>query len=290
MPQISVILPTYNRVSTLPRAISSILAQSFQDWDLWLIDDGSTDTTAAWLAENTDLQKLGTRFHYRRTENRGVSAARNVAIHASDSQWLAFLDSDDEWLPHKLARQIELSEQQKDAPLIHGEEIWIRNGVRVNPMKKHQKRGGRIFRHCLPLCCISPSTAMIQSELLKHEGSFREDFPVCEDYELWLRICSRFEVGFIPDPITVKHGGHEDQLSRRYFAMDYWRVKAMAPFLSEPHLSQEDREAVAQEMAKKCDILMRGYEKHANMLYFSEVRALREQAMRAQMSHQPGGF
>ena len=153
MAKVSVIVPTYNRRAVLARALNSVVRQTLSDWELIVVDDGSDDGTEAFFKEWAATQKTTQAIHYLRIQNSGVSQARNRAAQESSAPWLAFLDSDDEWLPDKLERQLQLP---GDFPLVHGEEIWIRRGVRVNPMKKHMKSGGRIFARCVELCCISP--------------------------------------------------------------------------------------------------------------------------------------
>ena len=276
MSQVSVIVPTFNRAEIFERALNSVLRQTYTDWELILVDDGSTDATAAvfnrWRTENPTP-----RVRYIRSENRGVSAARNLGLQLSQSAWLAFLDSDDEWLSDKLARQMELTER---FVLIHGEEIWIRRGVRVNPMKKYRKMGGRIFSRCVDLCFVSPSTAMVRRDVLQAAGGFREDFPVCEDYELWLRLSARHDAGFVAAPVTTKYGGHADQLSRRHHSMDYYRVKALVPFLEErDEISPAERVHVAQTVIYKSDILLNGYDKHGQRENVAEVCSYRECAL-----------
>jgi glycosyltransferase involved in cell wall biosynthesis len=266
----SVIIPTYNRAHVLKRALDSVAAQTFKDFDLWIIDDGSTDNTEAvvrdFASENPQLT-----ISYRRTENSGVSAARNHAIRESRTPWLAFLDSDDEWLPEKLEKQFELASQSPNLRVIHGEEIWIRNGNQVMQGEKHKKSGGWIFERCLPLCLISPSAVMIHRSVFDHIGLFEEDYPVCEDYDLWLKMTLRYEVGYIEEPIIKKFGGHSDQLSQRFFAMDYWRVKAMGRMLTQDVLYPNEESALAEEIMVKSEILLRGYEKHNNMQDYAEV-------------------
>lgn len=270
---VSVIIPTHNRAHTLLRALESVRTQTFSNWELIVIDDGSTDGTQAvvkqWMEANeTPITYLQTAdLQQGESKPLGVSAARNWGARAATGEWLAFLDSDDEWLPEKLELQMgllnEVSSTEKGTwNLIHGEEIWIRNGVRVNPMKKHAKSGGRIFSRCVELCCISPSTALVKRELFDRLGGFREDFPVCEDYELWLRICSLGEVGFVETPVIKKYGGHADQLSRKYKAMDFFRVVALVPFLSSTEISEDEREAVVSSIKSRCEILLKGVAKH----------------------------
>lgn len=273
---VSVIIPTHNRASVLRRALDSVLCQDFNDFEVIVVDDGSTDSTFD-LIELWQKQSAFS-IRYFKTENRGVSAARNFGAREARGLWLAFLDSDDEWLPHKLSAQMNLT---KEFRWVHGEEVWIRNGVRVNAMKKHAKAGGRQFLRSVELCCISPSTVLIERELFASAGGFREDFPVCEDYELWLRLAAREEIGFISEPLIRKYGGHDDQLSRRYKAMDFFRVKALRPFLSSWSIGPEERKEVARSIAARCEILLKGFEKHDNRKDRDYVRLWAEEARNA---------
>lgn len=260
-PSVAVIIPTFNRRHCLGRALDSVFAQTLAPTEVCVIDDGSRDGTEALVRRNFP----SVRYLYQ--ANRGVSAARNAGIAATGSEWLAFLDSDDEWLPQKLERQFALLDSAKgkpDHPLIHCDEIWIRNGVRVNPMVKHEKAGGRLFNRCLPLCVISPSATLLQRSLLDEVGLFDESLPACEDYDLWLRICSRFPVLYVNEPLLRKYGGHADQLSRRYWGMDRFRVRALDKLLSSAVLDTEQRRAARAMLLNKSEILINGAGKRDN--------------------------
>jgi len=255
MPQVSVIIPTYNRAHILMRAVDSVLAQTFQQIEILVIDDGSTDNTPEML------NAYGGRIRVLSQENGGVSLARNVGIQAASGQFIAFLDSDDAWMPDKLERQVAALTAQPQLPLCHTEEIWIRNGVRVNPKKKHRKRGGYIFPYCLPLCVISPSSSILRRELLDEVGLFDEHLPACEDYDLWLRITHTHDVVFLEDPLLVKYGGHDDQLSRKYWGIDRFRVQALVKLLETAALTDEQRRQTCRELQRKCAILAAGCRK-----------------------------
>ncbi|MCP4992198.1 MAG: glycosyltransferase family 2 protein, partial [Gammaproteobacteria bacterium] len=217
--RISVIVPTYNRSQVLGRAIQSVLDQTFPAHEIIVVDDGSTDNTKQLVRD------LFPQCRYIEQPNRGVSAARNTGIESATGNWLAFLDSDDEWLPGKLRAQIALLEKNPEVKICHTEEIWIRNGKQVNQMKKHAKSGGHIFQNCLPLCVISPSSVIIHREIFHEIGAFDEELPACEDYDLWLRICASHPVAFVEQPQINKYGGHEDQLSQKHWGMDRFRIK-----------------------------------------------------------------
>ena len=258
LPTFSVIIPTYNRAHTLPRAIESVLAQSFTDYELIVVDDGSSDETAKIL-ERYPIRMI-------RQPNSGVSAARNRGIEAARGQIIALLDSDDEWKEEKLQNHYDFFQANPEYKIHQTEEIWIKDGKFLNKKRKHQKKSGEIFYDSLHLCLISPSAVAIKKELFEEVGLFREDFVVCEDYELWLRITRRYMVGYSPQPLVVKYGGHADQLSHKYFGMDRWRIKAMLPFIDDPK--------VLEVALKKCEILLKGAKKHNNKKIIEEFEPI----------------
>lgn len=255
---ISVIIPTHNREQLLPRALDSVLNQTLPPKEVIVVDDGSTDGTRALLSEQYP------QCIYLQQPNRGVSSARNRGIETATGEWIAFLDSDDEWLPDKLAAQQSAIASEPDCRICHTEEIWIRNGRRVNAMKKHAKSGGRIFLNCLPLCVISPSSVLIHRSLFTEVGLFDETLPACEDYDLWLRICAHHSVAFVSQPQIIKYGGHEDQLSQRHWGMDRFRIQALQKLLDSGDLSEAYRQAAVQILIKKVEILANGADKRGN--------------------------
>jgi len=281
--KVSVIIPTWNRAPVLARAIDSVRAQTFAAWELIIVDDGSTDDTDSVCRRYlTDP-----RVRCQRIENQGVSAARNQGMRLARSQWFAFLDSDDAWMPAKLEKQFEKIAATGDW-ICHTDEIWIRRGRRVNPMKKHQKPGGWIFEQCLPLCAISPSSSLVHRRVPDCIGDFDTEFDVCEDYEFWLRATAKYRVSLLDEPLITKFGGHEDQLSRKYWGMDRWRVKALHARLQDSDLRLEWRHAVADEILRKTEILMRGYRNNQRILeagelqeYWKGIRCWREAAAAA---------
>lgn len=262
----SVVIPSFNRAYCLSRAIESVLEQSFSNFELIVVDDGSTDETE----ELVSSYLVDSRVRYFKTENQGVSRARNFGVEQARGEYLAFLDSDDQWLPNKLQLQMSFLEAHPECRVVHGEEIWIRREVRVNPMKKHKKSGGDIFKKATRFCCMSPSTIVIKKDFFQQRGGFDENFPVCEDYDLWLRLCFDQDVGFISEFLIKKYGGHDDQLSQRFHSMDYWRIKALKKILSFP-IDSEQKEIVEKEILKKRKILLKGYKKHQNLRDYDEI-------------------
>lgn len=252
MPLITVIIPTYNRASYLKEAIDSVLSQDFQDFEFIVVDDGSTDETP------NVLDSYGNAVRALCREHRGVSAARNAGIAHAQGTLIAFLDSDDLWLPKKLSAQVDFFRKNRDALICQTEEIWIRNGTRVNAKERHKKYSGDIFEKALPLCIVSPSAVMIKKGLFDHVGLFDESLPVCEDYDLWLRVAARYPVYLIETPLIIKRGGHPDQLSRSQEGIDRFRIKALQKILSSNELTPVRYRAAARMLKEKCRIYGEG--------------------------------
>ena len=260
MPKITAILPTWNRAEWLEKSIQSVLDQTFGDFELVVVDDASTDYTAEIIERYSG--KIRTIVF---SENRGVSAARNAAISTSDSEWIAFLDSDDFWHPDKLQKQIAQTKMRPACPLHFTDEIWIRNGVMVNPKKKHQKKEGWIFQPSLALCLMAPSTVILRRELFEVHGLFDENLPVCEDYDLWLRLTAQHPVALLDEKLMTRHGGHADQLSRSDWGIDRYRVQSIQKILKTESLRPEDRTAAIRMLIEKCGILAKGFRKRGNL-------------------------
>jgi len=233
------------------------------------VDDGSTDRTEAVLSSFPRE-----RLHLIRQDHAGVSAARNRGIEAARGAWIALLDSDDEWLPAKLSRQRQFFREHPELRIGQTGEIWIRNGRRVNPMKKHRKRGGWIFEHCLPLCIVSPSAVMIRRELFEEVGFFDETLPACEDYDLWLRIAAHYPIGLLDEPLMIKYGGHPDQLSFTEKYLDRYRIRALEKILASGTLNPENRRSAASELVKKCRIYGEGCLKRKKIEEGEQILAL----------------
>ena len=268
MSSISVVIPTYNRAVLLKRALDSVLAQTLPVDEVIIVNDGSTDNTSSMLKSRYPEVNLIEQ------NNQGVSAARNTGIVAARHDWIALLDSDDVWHQNKLERQIQELNNAPDYLICHSDEIWIRNGVRIKQMNKHKKMGGYIFQHCLPLCAISPSAVIIHRLLFDEIGLFDETLPACEDYDLWLRLCSRYPVLYIEEALITKYGGHDDQLSRQYWGMDRFRIQALNKIISTATLNDVDHDAAIKMMRSKINIYLAGAKKHDNTEHVDDFKQL----------------
>ncbi len=250
--KISVIIPTFNRIDLLKRAIDSVLNQSIKPYDIIVVDDGSTDGTSGMIQQKYKSIKLF------QQNNSGVSTARNKGIKLAEGDWIALLDSDDEWKKNKLEEQVNKLTDNPKYGFCHTNEIWIRNGIRVNQKKRHKKYGGFIFDKCLDICRISPSSVLFNKNIINHVGYFNDKLPVCEDYDLWLRITADFEILFIDKPLIVKYGGHNDQLSHSVEAIERFRIRALESLLENSDLSKNNRIHATEMIIKKLNIYLNG--------------------------------
>ena len=261
---VSAVIPTFNRGHCLLRAINSILVQTTPVDEIIVVDDGSNDKTYDLLVKSELLDMRGQlpNIRYLYQENKGVSAARNLGIKEAENEYIALLDSDDAWAETKIERQaLKLEKKNFSCRITHTEEIWLKDGQRINPKKKHKKSGGFIFEKCLPLCCISPSSVLLHRTLFNDYGFFDEKLPACEDYDMWLRLCAFEEVLFVEEALTIKYGGHADQLSRAFWGMDRFRVQALEKLINSDKLSKTQRSQALEMLIKKIEILLLGAKK-----------------------------
>jgi glycosyltransferase involved in cell wall biosynthesis len=258
-PDISVIVPVYNRAHSIVACVESILSQTLPAREVIVVDDGSTDDTLAALRP---LQSEITIVPLE--QNHGVSTARNIGVESARGSWISFLDSDDLWTGNKLLDQWQFLKENPFYDIVQSEEIWIRNGTRVNPCNHHQKPEGWIWLPSLSLCLVSPSSVMMRQDLFHKYGGFDPSLPACEDYDLWLRISRDRPVGLDPSPSVIKHGGHDDQLSRQYPAMDRFRVKALIKALDK-ETDRDYQNHIRVVLKKKLTILANGCKKRQKL-------------------------
>ena len=263
--KISVVIPTYNRIALVERAIDSVLMQSIKPFDIIVVDDGSDDGTSEMI------KKKYRSINLVQQQNSGVSAARNNGIKHAKGDWIALLDSDDEWTEKKLENQVNRLIKNPDYHFCHTNEIWIRNGVRVNQKKRHQKYGGYIFDKCLDICRISPSSTLFKKNILEHVGWFDTQLPVCEDYDLWLRITADYKILFVDELLIIKYGGHTDQLSQPVEGIELFRIKSLENLLANTELSPQKRNLAITMIIKKLNIYLNGLVKRKKQTETEQV-------------------
>jgi len=258
-PFFSVIIPTFNRKVSVEVALRSILEQSFKKFELIIIDDGSTDQTKEMIKTYKDR-----RIYYLYQENHGVAHARNRGLEQARGQFVAFLDSDDRWVPQKLERVFEYIQEYPDIKVFHTEEKWYKAGKIHNPKKKHQKPTGFVYTEAIRLCSISISTAAIHRDVFSSIGNFDEELLACEDYDFWLRATHKYEIKLIEEYLTLKDGGRPDQLSAQW-GLDRYRIKALAKMLDSGRLNDKEYEATRQELIKRADVFINGAQKRGRL-------------------------
>ena len=260
---ISVVIPTYNRYELLKRAISSLYAQTYLPQEIIVINDGSTDDTH-------QIKKDFPNIIYIYQENRGVSSARNVGIKRVQNKWVTFLDSDDEWHPEKLQKQVTFHRGNPEILMSYTDEIWIRDGKEIKIPKKFQKIGRDAFIENLSYCNIAPSSVLMHQKIFEEVGCFDEDLEVCEDYDLWLRIALKFSIGLLDEKLIIKYAGHEDQLSFKHWGMDRFRVIALEKLLK---CKSSRLVEIEDELVKKYRLLLKGalkYSKLEDIQYYTK--------------------
>lgn len=201
MTAISVIIPTYNRSHTVGKAIESVLRQTYQDFEINVIDDGSTDNTREALAPYLD------KILYEYKENAGIASARNRGIELAKGEYIAFLDSDDFWKPEKLERQMECFAKHPQYGLVATRCITNVvdlnfNTIAINKVRRSGKSGW-VYPDLFCKNFLRTSSVMVKKECFQEVGKFDEAFPRCEEIDMWLRLSKKYPVGFINDILTV---------------------------------------------------------------------------------------
>jgi len=274
-PFFSVVVPTYNRKDFLQIAINSVLNQTFQDYELLIVDDGSTDETQKLILKittATNVQKKIIRYFYQ--PHTGISKARNKGIKEARGKFVLFLDSDDRFCQAKMERTLVYINNYPSCNIFHTEEIWYKSGKILPQKKYHKKPTGFIFPSCLKRCCIGMSTSIITKKILEAVSGFDERLPACEDYDLWLKITAHHPVILIPEYLTIKQGGHLDQQSKRYPSMDKFRIFSLKNLLKSNTLNAYLYELAYKELKNKCAIYINGAKKRkkiAEIAYYQQL-------------------
>ncbi len=248
---VSVVIPTYNRAKLLLEALESVFHQTYDRFEVIVVDDGSTDGTSSVVS--------GPNLVYLSVVHTGLPGLlRNIGIRRSQGAYIAFLDSDDLWEPTKLARQVALLKEYPETLVCHSAESWIRNEHAVSQASQKHRRKGYLYEDSLRKCIISPSTVMLDRRVFSQIGLFREDIEIAEDYELWLRVTAKYLVGYIDEPLATKRGGHSDQLSQKYGQIEIFRIHALTALIEGSGLNDEQQIGARSELARKCRIYAAG--------------------------------
>lgn len=198
MPTVSVIIPTYQRSHLVTEAIGSVLAQTYRDYEIIVVDDGSTDDTKERLAE------LGDKITYIYQTNKGLAAARNTGIKAASGKYIAFLDDDDLWLPKKLAKQVPILDAQPETALVCTDMLLSDSSGKIISqtkldLKQKVLTSWTLFRSCF----VFVNTVLLRRTCLDKVGLFDENLEIFEDYDLWLRIAQKHSIHYLNEPMNL---------------------------------------------------------------------------------------
>ncbi|MCG8480083.1 MAG: glycosyltransferase family 2 protein [Spirochaetales bacterium] len=279
MKLLSVVIPTWNRRTLLHEALCSVLACELPEgWDIEVIiaDDGSTDGTLNMVE---DVARKDGRVRPLALSHCGFpGAVRNRGVEGAMGSIIAFLDSDDMWAPEKLIRQLPLHEHES-VMVSHTREVWLRDAHEVSQAGQRHRRSGTIFSDALRKCVIGPSTVMIDTDLYRRSGGFREDLEIAEDYEFWLRLTAVVEVHYIDEPLTVKRAGGWPQLSLKYDHIEGFRIEGLKNLVDIGFFSSRcdtaTQHAAVRELARKMRLFARGARKRGR---YAEAITLEEEA------------
>ncbi|WP_319475723.1 glycosyltransferase family A protein [Marispirochaeta aestuarii] len=250
-PRVSIIIPAYNRYPLLTEAVESVKAQSFRDYELIVVDDGSDDDTPRFRNDED--------VRYLQIPHCGMpGAVRNRGVEGAQGEYIAFLDSDDLWLPEKLCRQLTMLDAQPAVPLVHTREFWRRGAKTVSQKGQKHAREGNIFSDALWKCTIGPSTVLMRKAVFEELGGFDESLEVAEDYEFWLRVTSRYPVAYLDEALTVKRAGDWEQLSEKHGQIEGFRIEALFRLLEQDRLPRDRRPETLAMLKRKIRIWSSG--------------------------------
>ena len=273
---VSVVIPTYNRFTLLCEAVRSVLGQTSRGFEVIIVDDGSRDGTPGGVARAFP----DSRVRCISLDHTGMPGlVRNRVAALSRGKYLAFLDSDDLWLPDKLEKQLHWFRENPGIRICHTRERWVRNGREISQASRKYRRQGMIFEDALTKCIIGPSTVMMERSLFEETGGFRENLEIAEDYEYWLRITPIHNIGYIDQPLTVKQAGHGDQLSEKYGHIEFFRIKGLKDLVDRDWFSRVDAAAVRSarlELSRKSRIYAAGARKRGKTEEAEEYETLAE--------------
>lgn len=280
MSRVSVVVPTYNRKESVAEALRSVLAQTFRDFEIVVADDGSTDGTPVNLFQTLGAQpeaiealtrmnptsikpfshafsndSLAIQYHY--GINRGLSTARNRGIRAARSDFIAFIEAEDLWEPDHLKTQVDFLEMHPGSKVCRVSERNVKDG-KPRVSRNSSTASGWIFEATLEASPMCTSAVLIHRSCFTACGAFDENLPACDEYDLWLRLASRYPVHYLEGPTVTRRSGRPDGSSRAW-GWDRFRVYALEKAFQSGHLSPTQRFLVAEQIVHKCERLVEGF-------------------------------
>jgi glycosyltransferase involved in cell wall biosynthesis len=247
-PTVSVVIPTFNYARFLPETLDSAIEQTFTDIEIIVVDDGSTDATPEviqpYLADR--------RVRYHRGDHRGTSAARNIGIRLARAPLVAFLDSDDIWLPEKLQRQVPLFERDPQVAVVYSRRLSIDEHGRPLPLGERPLHRGQVLGALFRQNFICFSSGVVRRSALEAVGMCDEGIDLSIDFDLWLRLAARYRLDYVDEPLVKYRTGHPSLSTRRLERLHVARF-VMDRFLNEYGGRQLlSRSAIRLGMAELC--------------------------------------
>ncbi|MDR2104755.1 MAG: glycosyltransferase family 2 protein [Deferribacteraceae bacterium] len=247
---VSVVIPVYNRFWEVKDAVESLMRQKRAPaFEIIVVDDASDEPIQRSLEPYAPIIKL-----IALKENSGVSKARNVGADAAKGRFLAFLDSDDLFLPYKLAHQVDIM-QSGAFKASHTDEYWFKGDRFINQARKHARYGGEIFSKVLDKCRISPSSFMIEKTFFSSLGGFNESLRTLEDYEFFIRAADRTPIEYIEEKLIIKRALTQNSLSSQIVHIESGRLDILQNILLTVKLKPEHRRAAEIEVERKLKIV-----------------------------------
>jgi len=269
---VSVVIATYNMGQFLPLAVKSVLEQTYSNLEVNVVDDGSTDSTRIVMKEFLDDRRV--KYHYQ--ANQGQASAKNRGIRESKGDYIAFLDADDMWMPKKLEKQLPLFDDAGLTGVVYSSGTLVNERGELLPTPKHVFYNGKITGRLLVENFVPFDSAVVRKECLETVGLFEESLPMGIDYDLWLRISTKYEFDYLNEP-TFYYRVWAGQISRNYVGRYEWGMRIMKNFLKKhPNLVDEDmvKEAWAHTYVGRGACLM-SFEKDRLNAFKDYLRALR---------------
>ncbi len=211
MPTVSICIPTYNRKDYLKETLASVFAQTYKDYEVVIVDDGSTDGTEEMI------KNAGYDVRYYWQQNAGDATARNKLIELAQGQFITFLDSDDLLMPDAIERMVNVMNAEPQNVVVYGGYLRIDEHGNLCGHSKRKLRSGYITRYLFEDIIVHPNGSMFPKRALEESGGFDTSLSVCSDYDLWLRLSLKYLFIALPEP-TFKRRRHSNNLSEYSFA------------------------------------------------------------------------
>ena len=253
-PVVSVVIPTHNRAHFVERAVESVLNQTYSDYEMIVVDDCSSDATPKKFSQTTDPRVR----YIRHTRRQGGSAARNTGIAAAKGKFIAFLDDDDEWLPEKLDLQVKLLGKNPTIAMVYSGFFTVNNANKKVLNVVRPNKCGHLYDSLLQLNCIgTTSTAMIRRECFTRVGTFDTSLPSFQDWDLWLRIARKYEIGCVEEPL-VRFFDHDVRITHDFDARIEGKKKVRRKILrdieNKPRISSYHHFKIGRFYCQKGDV------------------------------------